>query len=169
MQHRSDALHEYFVIRLIGGFLQTLAQPIAEAAQLFVRVVALEYFDGRHCRRHARIAGVHSAGVDYRSVGNELHIFLFTHQSTDGVAAGHGFAEHGQVGNNIEVLLGAAHAQPEAGDHFVQNEENVVAVAQVADALQKTGLRRNAAVVAHHAFGDDGANFLVALADDFLQ
>ena len=47
------------------------------------------------------------------------------------VAAGHRLAEHGQVGRDPEVAGRTAHADPEAGDHLVEDQQRAELVAQL--------------------------------------
>ena len=71
-----------------------------------------------------------------------------------------------KVGLDVVPLLRAAISQAEPGDHFVENEQNVVFVADGADTLQEFGHRRDDAL---HRLGEDRGDIGVVLGDDLAQ
>ena len=63
-------------------------------------------------------------------------IFFFSADAAGSrITAGNDFAEDGEVRCDVEIALGAADGGAEAGDHFVENQQGAVLVAEIANAF----------------------------------
>ncbi len=58
------------------------------------------------------------------------------------------------------MRLGASHGHPEAGHHFIEDQDTLVTVADLAQCLEKPRLGRNAVHVAGHRLDDDAGNLI---------
>jgi hypothetical protein len=74
-----------------------------------------------------------------------------------------------QISPEIEQLLHTAFCHSESRFDLIDNQHNVVAVAQLANVLQVLLLCRNAAAVAHDWFDKECANVLVIPAQQIFD
>ena len=76
-----------------------------------------------------------------------LHDLAPAGHGADRRPAAESLAQHAQVRRHAQVLLRTARGHAERGQHFVEEEDHAVPVAQLPAALQEAGPGQNAALV----------------------
>ena len=115
------------------------AQPVAGGARLRGGVLPVHFDEGVVAGRAGQGVGREGAagqgalprgGESARERGHDF--FASADPACAGVAAGDALAEDGQVGGDAVVALGAGHAEPEAGDDLVEDQQGAEFVAEFA-------------------------------------
>jgi hypothetical protein len=91
-----------------------------------------------------------------------IHDRRTTAVGADGQATAEDFSEARQVGRDPADRLIAAEPDPEAGDHFVEDQQRANAVRDASQSGEKTGQRRDHAHVRSDRFHDDCRGLVVA-------
>ncbi len=105
--------------------------------------------------RRKRVPGESPGLVDGTGGREEIHDLRPAAEGRERQAAADDLAEHRQVREYAEALLGAAARDAEAGDHLVEDQEHTRDVAEPAQRLQVAGLGRDDAHVRRDRFDDD--------------
>ena len=85
-----------------------------------------------------------------------------------GRAATHRLAPRRDVGEHPVPLLGAAERQAESGDHLVEDQQDLVLVADLPHPLEEAGLGRDHAAAREHGLADDGGELVAMVAHEAL-
>ena len=91
----------------------------------------------------------------------EVHQLRLAAERRDGPAVGHRLAERGQVGRDAGDRLVAAEPVAEARDHLVEDEHGPVLRRELAQPLEKAGLRQDGADVVRDRLEDDRGDVVV--------
>ena len=119
-------------------------------------VFAREHFaeDGQ-TRGHREAIGVVRAAVKDLVLDDQIHHFPAGAEGRKRNTAADGFRQGDHVRLHAKVFAGAAPTEFRASFHFVENQQRAIFGADVAQALEKTGLRHAEADVHHNRFDDD--------------
>ena len=102
------------------------------------------------------------AGVEHRPERRQLlHDLAPTADRADRQAATDHLAEAGDVGRDVVLGLGAADAEPESGDHLVEDQQRAHPIALGAQTLEETRRRRDDAHVRGDRLDDHRGDLLV--------
>ena len=96
---------------------------------------------------------------------NRLHDLSLAGDCGEGESTGRSLGQRCKVGGDSEELLSAADGESEASDYLVEDKQDAVFVAELADAFQVAGVREGAVGVHRDRFHDDGGDLVGVLAD----
>ena len=74
-----------------------------------------------------------------------------------------------QIGTDAVKLLRPAWRRSKPGDHLVEDEQGVLAIAQGAQALEESRLRQHDAHVSRDRLDEDGSNLLAVCGEERLD
>jgi hypothetical protein len=83
---------------------------------------------------------------------DSIHDFGPTGDHGDGSTATQGLGEYGEIGRYTIMLLGPAHRQTKTGHHFVEDQDDAMPVALLAECSEVALVRFNYAGVARYRF-----------------
>ncbi len=118
-------------------------------------------FERRDARRHGQRVAAQRPGLINRSQRREpIHDVRPSPKCPDRQTAADDFAEARQIRLDAEPLLRPAGRKPEAGHHFVKNQQGAVRLRDFAQKLQVARLRQIQSRVARHRLDDDAGDFI---------
>src|SRR5207249_10528268 len=119
--------------------------------QLTICIALRQKFQVRRNHFHRQTMAIECSVVEH-------HLFLPTNAVKNHARPGNssyrksgsqGLAENTDIGTNAVVLLAASGRVAEAGDHLVEDEQDIILLSQLAELLQVSISRRNTAHVGH--------------------
>ncbi len=158
--HQSQNPHFADQFALLGQRRQPLAEQIAQLAGVLEQMLLLDHFDGgqpgaggqRIAAKGGRVHAGAQAGSDFGR----------GQQGPAGNAAAQRLGQRHHVGRDAEVLIGEPLAgAAAAGLHFVEHQQNLVVVGQLAQSLQEAVGRNDHAPFALHRLDQDGRGLVV--------
>ena len=119
-------------------------------------IAGLQHGERGDARGHGeRIPGKRPGLIHVPGGSHTAHVLAFAAERPNGQAAADDLAEAGQIRRHAEELSSSSIAEPKAGDHFIEDQQRTVGIAQAAQAGQKAGSRGHHAHVGSHRFHDD--------------
>ena len=103
------------------------------------------------------------------ALAHDVHDLLAAAVGGDGEAVADGLGKGGQVGTIAITLLSAALGHTEAGLDLVQDPQNAILIALLAQEVHITGLGIGQAEVTQHGLGDDGGHLVTIALERQLQ
>ena len=146
--------------RAARGVGETVGELRAELAELLVETLR-QTLQAPQARRHRqRVARERAGLIDRTGRRDEPHQIFAAAVGADRQPAADDLAEARQIGNDAAPALRAAGTDAESGDHFVEDQQDAVARADLAQALQKPRLRQHHAHVAGDRLDDERGDLI---------
>jgi hypothetical protein len=165
-EHAADAGGVQRHPGLARGRLESVAQGMCGALERVVETRRLHQLQHRQPGGHRHRIAAQGAGLVDRAGRRDLfHQVAAPAVGAHRHAAADDLAEGGQVGGDPVARLRAAERDPEAGHHFVEDQQRAVPGAQRAQVLQVALARRQAVGVADHRFDDQRGDVVAGLVE----
>ena len=112
---------------------------------------------GSHGQRISRQSSCLIHRPQWRQI---IHDFVSGRKSAHRQTATNHFSEANNIGIDVQQFLCPTSGKTESRHYLIKNQEDSVGCTQLAQAFQKTFIRRNAAHVPGNRFHDDGRDFV---------
>jgi hypothetical protein len=155
LEQRADAAPARLQAGRPGRLDEAVSQPRAAPVEPVIEPIGAGLAAGGDDGRADQRVRVVGAPVHRAAVGRLLHHVALAAQCSHREAGADRLGHDGQVGIDAEQLLRAAPADPEAGQHLVEDQQRAGSPAPLAHALQVAGGGHDAAAVAEDRLGDD--------------